>query len=110
MATISEALKGLTAYPIPSSTLETAAAKWGCSLTEEATQDAQRSKAYNLVKADLLMWLSLAPNIAQGGQNYSFTDEQRQQFRKQAQGLYAVFADNDPAAQKTSFGYKGDRL
>jgi len=110
MATIQEALKSVTMYPIPSATLQSIAARRGCALSDEATQETLSGADFNLAKADLLMWLSLAPNVAQGGQNYSFTDEQRQQFRNEANGLYADFAADDSAQTKPLYGYKGSRL
>ena len=79
---ILEALKGINAYPIPLRTISTVADKRGVLLVDEATQDILKSKAFNLAIADLLMWLSEAPDVSQGGQNFSFTDEQRKQFRR----------------------------
>lgn len=110
MATVQEALKGITLYPIPSATLESIAARRGCALSETATQGLLAGATFSLAKADLLMWLSFAPSVSQGGQNYSFTDEQRQQFRNEAKGLYAEFADDDSAPMKPIYGYKGSRL
>ena len=109
MATILETLKGISAYPVPLRTLVETAELRGLSLTEVATQGAMVGKAYKLAKADLLLWLSLAPNIGQGGQSYSFTDEQRQQFRNQAKALYDECGEVS-AASKHIYGYKGSRL
>jgi hypothetical protein len=110
MATIQEVLKGVSLYPIPSATLQSIASRRGCALSDEATQETLSGAIYNLAKADLLMWLSLAPSVSQGGQNYSFIDEQRQQFRNEANGLYKEFAADDSAPQKPLYGYKGSRL
>lgn len=110
MATTLEALKGITAYPIPSRTLDSVAARRGCELSEEATAEVLQGSSFNLAKADLLLWLSLAPNISQGGQNYSFSEEQRMQFRNQANGLLKEFGADDGTAAKPVFGYKGSRL
>lgn len=109
MATILETLKGVSAYPVPLRTLVETAEFRGLSLVEAATQEVMVGKAYKLAKADLLLWLSLAPNIGQGGQSYSFTDEQRQQFRNQAKALYDECGEVS-AATKPIYGYKGSRL
>ena len=77
MAKVIESLKGLNAYPIPLRTLVETAEKRELNLDTEATKEVLKGKEYNLAKADLLLWLSFAPDISQGGQNYSFTDEQR---------------------------------
>lgn len=109
MITISEALKGTNAYPVPATKLEEVAVLRGLTLTDTATQDVLTSRAYKLAKADILLWLSHAPNITQGGQSYSFTDEQRQQFRNQAKTLYNECGEVS-AATKPIYGYKGSRL
>lgn len=111
MATILNSLIGFTMYPLPSRTIEGIAARRGCSLSGEATREVLSSKVYNLCKADLLMWLALAPNVTQGGQSYSFSDEQRLQFRNQANSLYQQFAaDDSMETEKPIYGYKGSRL
>lgn len=111
MVTVLEALKGVNAYPVPLRTLTTIADKRGLSLTSDATQEVQKSKDYNLALADLLLWLSFAPDISQGGQSFSFTDEQRLQLRNRANRLYLQFGGAQEAAQtKPVYGYKGSRL
>lgn len=97
-------------YPTPSLMLEGISARRGLALSEEATQERLGSGAYNLAKADLLMWLSLAPNVSQGGQSYSFSEDQRQQFRNEANALYKQFAADDSAPRKPKYGYKGSRI
>lgn len=109
MATVLETLKGVSAYPVPLRTLVETAELRGLSLEEVATQEIMVGKAYKLAKADLLLWLALAPNITQGGQSFSFTDEQRQQFRNQAKALYDECGEVS-AATKPIYGYKGSRL
>lgn len=111
METVLEALKGMNAYPIPLRTLVAAAAKRGLELDGGATQEVQKGKAYNLAYADLLMWLSYAPDISQGGQSYSFTDEQRLQLRNRAKKLYDEFGGDDGDGSSAAvYGYKGSRL
>lgn len=110
MATILESLKGVNAYPIPLRTLTGFAEVRGLTLTAEATQEVLHGAAYNLSLADLLLWLSLAPNISQGGQSYSFSDEQRADLRRRAYALFNQFEDDAPQTPKTTFGYKGSRL
>ena len=104
-----EALKSISAYPIPLRTLVETAERRGLSLYDEATQEVLKGKAHRLAKADLLLWLSIAPNITQGGQSYSFTDEDRKQMRQQAQGIYDELEPEDNTGC-VKFGYKGDRL
>jgi hypothetical protein len=109
MAAIIEALKGINAYPVPVRTFNRIAMKRGIELTDEATQDTLNGKAFNLAYADVLMWLSYAPNITQGGQSYSFTDEQRTQLRREAQVIYNEYGEDETSC-KPIYGYKGSRL
>jgi hypothetical protein len=105
--TILEALKGINSYPIPQRTLEEVAERRNLELNAQATIEVMRKAGYNLAYADLLTWLSFAPQITQGGQSYSFTDEQRLQFRNRASELYEEYEETAPKAR---FGYKGSRL
>lgn len=110
MATVLESLKGINAYPIPLRSLVDAAEYRGLDMTAEATQEVMQTTAYKLTQADLLLWLSFAPNVSQGGQYYSFTDGQRTQLRNHAKALYKDFDDDSGSANKPIYGYKGSRL
>lgn len=110
MTSVIDILRGINAYPIPMNEIMGACQSRYLSYYDEATKDILDSKAFNLVKADLLLWLSIAPDISQGGQSYSFTDEQRRVMRNQAQALYAEFEPQGSAVQKPIYGYKGSRL
>ena len=107
--TILEALQSLTAYPVPTAILQVFAAGRGVDFTKEITSDTLHSTGFNLAKADTLMWLASAPNVSQGGQSYSFTDEQRERFLKQAQALVDEYGDGAVVAG-VRYGYKGSRL
>lgn len=104
-----DALKSVNAYPIPLRTLTETAERRNISLAAEASQESLPGRDYLLAKADLLLWLSLAPNISQGGQSFSFTDEERKQMRRQAQDIYDEL-EPETNAGCVIFGYKGDRL
>lgn len=106
MATIVESLRALSAYPIPIPTLVSIAE--GRDLSPYDYTDAS-SVGFRKAQADVYMWLSNAPDVSQGGQSYSFTDEQRKFFRQQAKAIYE--ATGEAAASKTTiYGYKGTRL
>ena len=108
MATILEALKSINSYPIPNSTFVEVSVRRGIDLNGELSLDVTQSKEFNLCRADLLWWLSYAPNVTQGGQSYSLTDEQRTQLRNEAQQLFDEFEEE--ANTRTIYGYKGSRL
>lgn len=105
MATIVEALKSITAYPIPTTAIATIVEARGLVGSDEFTA-AQTPKGYQLAKADVYMWLAGAPDISQGGQSFSFSQEQREQFRTMANSLFAEYGEK----RKTIYGYKGSRL
>lgn len=104
-----DALKSINAYPIPLRTLVETAERRNISLTAEASQESLHGKDYRLAKADLLLWLSLAPNISQGGQSFSFNEDQRIEMRREANSIYGELEPTRAAVMPT-FGYKGDRL
>lgn len=109
MATILDALKGINAYPVPPHTLNGIAVVRGLTLTDTATREILSGRQFKLAKADVLMWLSKAPNISQGGQSYSFSEEQRKDLRNEAKGLYTECGE-DKTDILPKFGYKGTRL
>lgn len=107
-----EALRAITAYPLPECVIDAVCRCRGIetpNFLPGEVADAGFGRAYHLAEADLLTWLSLAPNVAQGGQNYSFTDLQRQQMRSRAERLYQQY-DPDNAVVKPVYGYKGGSL
>lgn len=109
--TINEALRSINAYPIPGRTIEEVCERRGFSMSDEAGFSVLESTEFKLAKADLLLWLSYAPNVSQGGQSYSFTDEQRTAFRNEAAGLYGDNAeDEQDNGMHITYGYKGNRL
>ncbi len=109
--TVLDTLKTINRYPVPLPFYLGTMAKRGLVGDTEVTGEVLGSSAYNLAVADILLWLSEAPNISQGGQSYSFTDEQRTQFRNAAYSLYKEFGDEeDKTSPKPMYGYKGNRL
>lgn len=106
--TIYEALRGINAYPIPTRTLDEICTRRGLDGAAEAAVADLTSSTFNLAKADVLVWLSYAPNVSQGGQSYNFTDEQREKFRQEAAALLDEFGEDEQL--RTRYGYKGSRL
>lgn len=110
MATILESLKSVSAYPVPLRTLVETGERRGLSLTDEATQAVLLSKNYKLAVADLFLWLSLAPNVSQGGQSYSFSEDERHRLRNRANSLYDELGEEDTSSDEPTYGYKGSQL
>ena len=106
--TVFDALIGVTGYPIPARTVQTVSLRRGLDLGAEPDKDLVTSREFRLCEADLLMWLSRAPNVGQGGQSYNFTDEQRRDFRNRARAIYDDLDEEaDSASTGVRYGYKG---
>ena len=108
--TVLESLLGISAYPIPLRTIEAVALKRAVCLDDEATTDIVRGNEYRLAMADLYVWLYFAPNVGQGGQSYSFTDSQREWWKRQAMAIYDELEDDALSALQTTYGYMGSKL
>lgn len=100
-----DVLRSVNAYPIPQYTLMAIAEARGLSPQSEVMPE--HSKALTLAKGDVYKWLALAPDVSQGGQSFSFTDEQRTRFMQMAQQMYAEAGE---VRKTTIYGYKGSRL
>ena len=110
--TVNEAFRSINAYPIPDRTIQEVCERRGLDPCGEAGVSVLDGADFRLAKADLLLWLSYAPNVSQGGQSYSFTDEQRTNLRNEAAGLYGDNAEGNEEGQQMhiTYGYKGSRL
>lgn len=106
--TVQEALSSINAYPIPARTLQEVCARRGIMADADAATVGLTSAVFNLAKADLLVWLSYAPNVSQGGQSYSFSEEQRERFRQEAAALLDEYGVDEQ--RYTRYGYKGSNL
>lgn len=104
-----EALRSINAYPIPPRVFDRIAVERGLNLEENLTTEGAKGKPYRLAKADVLMWLSKAPNVSQGGQSYTFSDEQRDEMQCEARSIYNAVGEQADAVGVV-YGYKGDRL
>ncbi len=107
--TVLDALRAVNAYPIPMRTIAATAAMRSLDPAAGATREILASGAFRLAEADLLWWLALAPDVSQGGQNYSFTDEQREQLRSRARRLWDDL-DDEVNGNTGIYGYKGSRI
>ena len=105
--TVQQSLKSLTAYPIPPATLQDIAE--GCGLQHDAdlTPEIRNSPEMKRAKARAYAYLITAPNISQNGVSFSFTAEERKQFKKLAVDLLKEIGD-DTSSIGTKYGYVGE--
>ena len=105
--TLIDYLRGLTNYPVPEEALQSILSKRGLDGKSTMTDD----KLLCLVTADLYSWVALAPDISQGGQSYSLTDNIREYYRRRANELYQAGGEPESVLEEhPRYGYKGDRL
>lgn len=107
--TIQQSLKSLTAYPITSTTLQDIAEGCGLSLDSELTPEVRGSKEMKRAKAHTYIYLITAPNISQNGVSFSFTAEERKQFKRLAIDLLDEIGD-DTSRLRTKYGYVGENF
>lgn len=107
---LSESLKAATPYPVPASVFNTVALVRDVDLTQDSTLANLSSKEFRLANADLYKWLFLVPNVTQEGISYSFTNEDKKRFRSEANAIYEDLGEPIINENKTTYGYKGNRL
>ncbi|MDR0385391.1 MAG: hypothetical protein LBH60_04880 [Prevotellaceae bacterium] len=111
MATVLESLKAVSGYPVPLRAFENAAVSRSLDLDAEATPEVLSSVNYRLAKADIMRWVSFAPNVSQGGTTYDMLYPDRQRLREEANAIYGELGDSEHTPEtKTRFGYKSNRL
>lgn len=111
--TILEAIQsGVSNYPIPQSTISTAALARDINLFDVASKDTLQSKGYRLLEADMKMWLAMSSNVSQGGVSLDILFSTKESLRIQANAVYREYSDPkyDASGEKPKYGYKGTRL
>lgn len=102
-----QSLKSLSVYPTPSATLQDIAEGCGLQPDAELTPEMRNSKEMKRAKARTYAYLVTAPNISQNGLSFSFSAEERKQFKKLAVDLLKEIGD-DTSGLKTKYGYVGE--
>lgn len=107
--TIQEALLSISSYPMSPEAIRLRCMERGLHPDEDLRIDLTKSKEYQLLKADVLVYLSEVPNVTQEGVSYSILDATRQQMAKEAERIYRKYGDPN-AAKRPRYGYKGSLL
>lgn len=110
--TLSEALKSINHYPIPDATIKILASERGMDETQDIDAAGLNSSQYKLLQADVLMWLSRAPNISESGISYSFTKSEKDEMRNRAAFVYERYGSVEDlqGTNKIQYGHKGSNL
>lgn len=85
--TISESLRAISLYPINPLTAENIADECGLYGDDTISPEVRNTKAYKKAKAKVYLYLAEAPAVSQAGATYSFTDAEREAFRRKAAQL-----------------------
>lgn len=108
--TISEALKGLTGYPIPVATLDYILTTSDIDGAAEFSVSISQSAEYKRAEGYVFRYLSEAPNVSQGGVSYSFTADDRTRFANRAKSLLLAAGVEDEYETGVNFGFQGETL
>ncbi len=105
---VAQSLRSLSAYPIPSATLQDIAEGVGLSADTDLTQELRRSSEFRRAQAGVYLFLSEAPNVTQNGISYSFSDDDRRRFKTRAESILDELGDTTDNG--VSYGYQGEEL
>lgn len=109
--TILQSLRSITAYPIPTATLQDIAEGCGLLLDEEVTSEVRNSTQMKRAKARTYVYLITAPNISQNGVSFSFSSDERKQFKQLAKDLFnEAGEDASCLGNGVKYGYVGENF
>lgn len=106
---IAQSLRSLSAYPIPTATLQDIAVGAGVAVDAELTQEIRSSKEFRAAQARIYLFLSEAPNVTQNGISFSFTDDERRRMRNHGLSILDEIGD-ESLDNGVSYGYMGEDL
>lgn len=108
MSALVRFLGSLSSYPIPKATLESIALSSGIDTEAQLWPETLKSKGCKKAMAKVYHWLSMAPNVSQGGISFNFSAEERTRLRNQAQALLDEIGEE--GENGVAFGYVGEDL
>jgi hypothetical protein len=111
MATTLDALKSLSNIPIPQSVFDKIEVERDINLSDIYDFTISSSAKYKLCEADVLLWLSKAPEIVEGGVTIKISDTDKAKMEKQAVLIYNQFGDTTHLIEdQIDYGDKGDEI
>lgn len=109
MITIFQSLKSISGYPIPETTILEIVDSVGLDPEQDTDSSVRRSIGFKRATAKIYTYLSLAPNVSQGGISYSFTKDERNLFVSIADRILKEIGDEDEM-NDANYGYMGENL
>lgn len=107
--TIGQSLKSLSAYPIPTATVTDIAEGCGLAVDTLLTKELRKSRDFRRAQAKTYLYLAGAPNVSQGGQSYSFSEDDRDFFKDLAKDILDDLGEEADGIGN-NFGYQGEDL
>lgn len=106
---VAQSLRSISAYPIPTATLQDIAEGVGLAPDAELTQEVRRSREFRRAQARTYLFLAEAPNVTQNGVSFSFSEEERRRLRGRGEAILDEMGEED-AGNGITYGYKGEEL
>lgn len=104
-----QSLKSISAYPIPSTTLQDIVEGCGLQADADLTTEMRSSVEFIRAKARVYAYLVTAPNVSQNGISFNFTSEERKCFKKIAKDLLTGIGDDIAGlGLGVQYGYMGE--
>ena len=107
--TIQEALLSMSSYPMSPDAIRVRCMERGLHPDDDYTCGMVAKREYQLLKADVLTYLSEVPNVTQEGISYDILYSTRQQMAKEAEAIYRKYGDAK-ASKRPRYGYRGSLL
>lgn len=104
--TIADSLRAISLYPINPLTVENIAEECGLDANAPADAVVRTSIPYRRARAKVYQYLAEAPNVSEAGANYSFSDAERENFKRKAQSILDEVGDSESAVDVV--GYIGE--
>lgn len=105
---VAQSLRSISAYPIPSATLQDIAEGVGLLADAELTQELRRSKEFRRAQAQTYIYLSEAPNVTQNNVSFSFSEDERRRLRTRGEAILDEMGES--AENGVTYGYQGEEL
>lgn len=102
----SDAIRAISSYPMPSSTIESILEEAGLDAVADITKEIRASDGFKKAKALAYAFLAEAPNITQGGISYTFSQDERSRFEKKSNSLLAELGED--GGSDVPCGYVGE--
>ena len=99
----------MSSYPMSPEAIRLRCMERGLHPDEDFRGGLATRKEYQLLKADVLVYLSEVPNVTQEGVSYDILYSTRQQMAKEAERIYRKYGDTN-APKRPRYGYKGSLL